>query len=260
MPELTAITQNRSLIITVIAVICFIAELTIPKIDFKKKDKRIAHNIILALLSSISIALISQFTLKNYSSINGLFHYLALSPILQTLLSILILDFFIYIQHRASHKIPIFWKLHRIHHLDRRIDLSSGFRFHTLEIILSFLYKLLLIQIFSIQWQDYLLFEIILTGMSFFTHSNIRMPKKLNRILQFFIVTPSYHLIHHSIKENETNSRYCFFLTIWDKLLGTYSKNEYNSESNIVTGLENHHSESSIDEHKSIWDLLMLKK
>lgn len=138
------------------------------------------------------------------------------------ILSLLILDFAIYVQHWASHKFSILWQIHQVHHSDQDIDVTTAVRFHPIEIGLSMLYKVLLVLLLGIDPFAVLLFEIILNGCAMFNHSNIALPKIVDRLLRLVIVTPDMHRVHHSIERNETDSNYGFNLAIWDRLFGTY--------------------------------------
>jgi sterol desaturase/sphingolipid hydroxylase (fatty acid hydroxylase superfamily) len=154
----------------------------------------------------------------------GLFFRLQLPEYLEIFLSILILDLAIYFQHILFHKISFLWPLHRVHHSDIDLDFTSALRFHPLEIIFSFGYKLLFIYLFGISFLAVLIFEIILNFIAMFNHSNINIHTRFEGILRLFVVTPQMHIIHHSIKKNESDSNFGFNLSIWDRLFKTYTK------------------------------------
>lgn len=165
----------------------------------------------------------------------GLFNNITLPFWITVIISLIIMDMFIYFQHRIFHKIPILWRLHLVHHADLDYDLSTGLRFHPIEIILSMLIKFAIILILGIPIIAVILFEIILNGVAIFNHSNISFPKKLDRILRWFIVTPDMHRVHHSVEIDETNSNFGFNLPWWDRLFNSYR--QQTRATNITIGL-----------------------
>lgn len=154
-------------------------------------------------------------------------------PILATLLAILLLDLAIYLQHRAFHVVPLFWRLHKVHHSDEKIDISTAIRFHPLEIALSLLYKTALIYVFAIPVTAVLLFDVLLNSAAMFNHTNGKMPKKLDKLLRLLLVTPDMHRIHHSVRLQEANSNYGFFLSIWDRLFASYTQTHTDQAINV---------------------------
>ena len=152
----------------------------------------------------------------------GLFNLIPLNSWVVFILSLLLLDLLIYGQHVIMHKVPILWRLHRMHHSELGLDVTSAVRFHPIEIILSMLIKMAFVLIMGIPAAAVIIFEILLNGLALFNHSNIKLPKKLDRLLRSVIVTPEVHWIHHSEKTYETNSNYGFNLIIWDKIFKTY--------------------------------------
>ncbi len=152
----------------------------------------------------------------------GVFNYFDLPFYLVIFLSIIFLDLTIYLQHVMFHAVPVLWNVHRMHHADMDIDVTTGARFHPIEIILSMLIKFSAIIILGAPVLAVVLFEVILNAMAMFNHSNVRMFKGLDSFLRIFVVTPDMHRIHHSIKEDETNSNFGFNLSLWDRIFGTY--------------------------------------
>jgi len=150
------------------------------------------------------------------------------------------LDLAIYIQHVASHHIPILWKLHKVHHADRDIDVTTGIRFHPLEAILSMIYKCLVILLLGPVALSVIIFEIVLNASAMFNHSNLRLPKKLDAVLRILVVTPDSHRVHHSVHASETNSNYGFFLSIWDRLGRTYTAQPRDNHLDMTIGLSNY--------------------
>lgn len=143
---------------------------------------------------------------------------------LSIVIGVLALDLAIYIQHVIFHKYPILWKLHRMHHIDPDLDVTSGTRFHPIEIALSMLIKMGLIVILGPPAVAVLIFELLLNGSAMFNHGNIFIPSGIDRILRGIIVTPDMHRVHHSVIRKETDSNYGFFLSLWDRIFKTYRK------------------------------------
>ena len=152
----------------------------------------------------------------------GLFNYFVAPFWAAVLASVLVMDFFIWIQHVIVHAVPVLWRLHRVHHADLDFDVTTGTRFHTLEILLSMLIKLAVIVLLGPPVLAVVLFEVILNATSMFNHANVRIPATLERFLRLIVVTPDMHRVHHSIEDDETNSNFGFNLPWWDRLFGTY--------------------------------------
>ncbi len=152
----------------------------------------------------------------------GLFNNIEISIGLAAVLSIVIMDFVIYVQHVMVHAIPVLWRLHRVHHADRDFDVTTGARFHTLEIILSMGIKFTTIVLLGPPVFAVIIFEVILNATAMFNHGNIRLPKNIDRVLRLLVVTPDMHRVHHSVEDDETNSNFGFSLPWWDRLFGTY--------------------------------------
>ncbi len=178
----------------------------------------------------------------------GLFNQLSLWLPLSILISILIMDMVIYWQHRIFHRIPLLWRLHRVHHTDIDLDVSSGARFHPIEIILSMLIKISLIVLLGVPAVAVVIFEITLNAAAMFNHANIKLSAKVDPVIRRFIVTPDMHRIHHSIHKNETHSNFGFFLSCWDRWFKSYTPDSKQTQANMTLGLENfrEHSEISL--------------
>jgi len=156
---------------------------------------------------------------------------------LTVILSVVALDFIVYLQHVMFHQVPAFWHLHRMHHTDLDIDLTTGARFHPIEIILSMVIKLTVVIALGLPPVAVVVFEVLLNVMAMFNHGNIYIPSEIDRVLRWFLVTPDMHRIHHSVIPQETNSNYGFNLSWWDRLLGTYRQQPQNGHENIELGL-----------------------
>lgn len=152
----------------------------------------------------------------------GLFNLLAWPPIAVFGVSLIALDFAIYWQHRAFHASALLWRVHRVHHADIGFDTSLGLRFHPLEILPSALFKLGVILALGVSPLAAVTYELVLLAMSLFTHADVALPRRLDRCLSALIVTPDWHRVHHSIHRAETDSNYGNWLSVWDRLFGTY--------------------------------------
>jgi len=152
----------------------------------------------------------------------GIMNFLKLPYLLNVIASVILLDFIIYLQHVVFHAAPAFWRLHMIHHADLDFDVTTGTRFHPIEILLSMIIKSGAILALGPPVLGVLLFEILLNGTAMFNHSNLKLPERWDSVLRLFVVTPDMHRVHHSVFPNETNSNFGFNSPWWDRLLGTY--------------------------------------
>ncbi|WP_372884358.1 sterol desaturase family protein [Shimia sp.] len=152
----------------------------------------------------------------------GLFNRVELWPWAETLLAILIFDLAIWAQHLVTHKVPLLWRLHRVHHTDRDFDVTTAIRFHPVEIALSMLLKIALVYALGPSALAVILFEILLNGTAMFNHANLALPRRLDAALRLVMVTPDMHRVHHSVHRAEHDSNYGFALSLWDRLFGTY--------------------------------------
>lgn len=168
----------------------------------------------------------------------GLFNVLDLPLWLAVLLSILLLDLAIYLQHVLFHAVPSLWRLHRMHHADLEFDVTTGLRFHPVEIVLSMVIKLAIVAALGAPAVAVLLFEVLLNATALFNHANIRLPAGLDRVLRWVVVTPDMHRVHHSVIPAETNSNFGFNLPWWDRLLGTYRAQPKAGHDGMTIGIE----------------------
>ncbi|MCG8040162.1 MAG: sterol desaturase family protein [Candidatus Thiodiazotropha endolucinida] len=152
----------------------------------------------------------------------GLLNEVQLPFWLSVIIAVTLMDMVIYLQHVMVHAVPALWRLHRVHHADPDYDLTTGARFHPIEILLSMLIKITTIAALGPPVIAVLIFEVILNGMAMFNHGNVSLPKPLDRLLRWLVVTPDMHRVHHSVIPGETNSNFGFNLSIWDRLMGTY--------------------------------------
>ena len=168
----------------------------------------------------------------------GLFNVLDLPLWLAVPLSILLLDLAIYLQHVLFHAVPGLWRLHRMHHADLEFDVTTGLRFHPVEIVLSMVIKLAVVAALGAPAVAVLLFEVLLNATALFNHANIRLPKGVDRVLRWVMVTPDMHRVHHSVIPAETNSNFGFNLPWWDRLLGTYRAQPKAGHEGMTIGIE----------------------
>lgn len=168
----------------------------------------------------------------------GLFNIFEAPTWVAVLASIIILDLAIYLQHVMFHAVPALWRLHRMHHADQAIDVTTGLRFHPIEILMSMGVKLAVVLALGPPAVAVLVFEVILNATAMFNHSNVRIPLNIDRILRLFVVTPDMHRVHHSIDRAETDSNYGFNLPWWDRLLGTYTAQPRKGHEDMTIGIE----------------------
>ena len=152
----------------------------------------------------------------------GLFSRLEWPGWVEFALTFVIFDFAIWLQHLISHKIPVLWRLHRVHHTDRDMDVTTAIRFHPIEIALSMVLKIGLVYALGASVAVVIAFEVVLNGAAMFNHGNVRMPAAVERGLRWLIVTPDMHRVHHSVDRTEHDANYGFNLSVWDRIFGTY--------------------------------------
>lgn len=174
----------------------------------------------------------------------GLFNRLALPDLLASVLCFLALDLLIYGQHALFHHVPFFWRLHRVHHADPDFDVTTGIRFHPIEILLSMGIKLAFVVALGISPAVVIVFEIVLNATSLFNHGNVRLPDKLDRALRQIMVTPDMHRVHHSVIRSETDSNFGFNLSIWDRIFGTYCAQPLHGHIGMEIGLPEYRGEA----------------
>ena len=167
----------------------------------------------------------------------GVLNHLSVPFWPSVLIGVLFLDLVIYLQHVMFHMLPLFWRLHGMHHTDLDIDVTSGLRFHPLEIYLSMLIKLAAVAALGVPALAVLVFEVLLNGTSMFSHGNIRLREGLDRLLRLFVVTPDMHRVHHSVIIRETNSNFGFNFPWWDRIFGTYRPQPAMGHDGMTIGL-----------------------
>ena len=206
------------------------------------KPTRWANNLCLVFLNAVTARLLFPLGAVGVAMIAeshgwGLFNNLDLPLGFAVVLAVIALDFAIYLQHVLFHAVPVLWRLHMVHHGDLDVDVSTGLRFHTLEIVLSAGIKAAAVVLLGAPAMAVLAFEVLLNATSMFNHANVRLPGWLDRVLRLVIVTPDMHRVHHSTKSLETNSNFGFNLPWWDFLLGTYRAQPAGGHANMSLGL-----------------------
>jgi sterol desaturase/sphingolipid hydroxylase (fatty acid hydroxylase superfamily) len=182
-------------------------------------------------LVPVGLALLAK---KNGWGLLNIFH----APHLLTVITgVIVLDLVIYLQHVLFHAVPVLWRLHMMHHADLDFDVTTGLRFHPIEIILSGCIKLTAVVLIGPPAIAVLIFEILLNGTSMFNHGNIRVPLDIDRLLRLLVVTPEMHRVHHSVVIKETNSNFGFSFPWWDRLLGTYREQPAAGHKGMTIGL-----------------------
>jgi sterol desaturase/sphingolipid hydroxylase (fatty acid hydroxylase superfamily) len=197
-------------------------------------------------ITAVGLALFAQATGW------GLFNALAVSGWLAVISSVILLDLAIYLQHVLFHAVPALWRLHRMHHADLAFDVSTGVRFHPIEILLSMVIKLTMVAALGAPALGVLLFEVLLNATSMFNHGNVRMPERLDRVLRWIVVTPDMHRVHHSATPRETNSNFGFNLPWWDRLFGTYRAQPAAGHDAMIIGIEQFRDSGELRLHRML--------
>jgi len=243
----------RLLFTVTIFTVMMIWEIIFPRRKLNtNKIRRWSMNIFITLFNSILVKIIFpllpvSLALLAQKNNWGIFNNIQLPYELVFILSIVFFDFIIYLQHVMFHSLPILWRLHMMHHIDLDIDVTTALRFHPIEIIISAIIKLAVIMIIGPPVLSVLVFEIILNGTAMFNHSNVKMPRWLDRIIRLVIVTPDMHRIHHSVTIRETNSNFGFNLSWWDKLFGTYRSEPFLTHETMSIGHSLYRNEKQLN-------------
>ena len=176
----------------------------------------------------------------------GVFHWWTAPPGTAWLATLLVLDFAIYLQHVTFHAVPLFWRLHRVHHADRGFDASTGLRFHPIEIVISIGLKAAVVVLLGAPPWAVVAFEVLLNASSLFNHGNVAIPEPVDRRLRWLVVTPDMHRIHHSNRVAETNSNFGFSVSWWDRLCGTYRRDPALGQLGLEIGLTDYQRSLSL--------------
>ncbi len=182
----------------------------------------------------------------------GLFNIIDAPPWLAVAVSVVLLDLLIYGQHVFVHFVPVLWRLHRMHHADLDFDVTTGARFHPLEIIFSIFIKMAAVAVLGAPAAAVLIFEVVLNATSMFNHANVNLPVALDRVLRWVVVTPDMHRVHHSVIRHETNSNFGFNLPWWDRLFGTYRDQPRDGHDGMTIGIDEFRNPGELHLHKML--------
>ena len=210
---------------------------------------RWSTNLGLVVIDSLAVRLLVPLAAVGVAALAadkgfGLLHWLVLPDWLAFVVALLLLDFAIWFQHLAAHKVPLLWRLHRVHHADIDIDVSTALRFHPLEILASMLWKMAVVAAIGAPVSAVIAFEVILNAMAMFNHGNVALPRPLDTVLRLLVVTPDMHRVHHSVIQAETDSNYGFNLSLWDRLFRTYVATPEKGHDGMTIGLAEYQSEA----------------
>lgn len=223
----------------------FFAPRRAPKVS---KLLRWGNNLALIFLNSFLLRLLfpaAAVGMALFTSQHGwgIFNYFDINPVIEIVISIIVMDLVIYLQHVLIHAVPSLWRLHRVHHADIDYDVTTGARFHPIEIILSMLIKFATITVLGPAVVAVIIFEVLLNAMAMFNHGNVSLPPMLDKVLRIFIVTPDMHRVHHSIEDNETNSNFGFNISLWDRIFGTYLDQPRHGHTDMTIGIRHFNTE-----------------
>jgi len=228
-------------------------ELALPRRVLREaKLTRWSNNLVLVALNTIVLRVLFPTTAVGLAVAvgengTGLLTHFAVPYPLAVMLAILFLDFVIYLQHLMFHAVPALWRLHRMHHADLDFDVTTGARFHPIEIALSMLIKFAAIALLGPPAVAVLVFEVVLNATAMFNHANVRIPLAWDRVLRWIVVTPDMHRVHHSIDAPETNSNFGFNLPWWDRLFGTYRAQPAAGHEQMTIGI------GQFRTHRDLW-------
>jgi sterol desaturase/sphingolipid hydroxylase (fatty acid hydroxylase superfamily) len=232
--------------LTLFAVLAALETLAPRRVRRQKRSSRWVTNWGITLLNTLTLRalafalpLLAVGAAIDASALGwGLFNALDWPLWIEVILVVLFLDFAIWLQHLVTHKVPVLWRLHRVHHADVDMDVTTAIRFHPVEIALSMLLKIGLVYLLGPAAVAVVIFEILLNGTAMFNHSNLRLPLWLDAGLRRALVTPDMHRVHHSVHRSEHDSNYGFSLSIWDRLFGTYIAQPVKGHDDMMVGLE----------------------
>jgi sterol desaturase/sphingolipid hydroxylase (fatty acid hydroxylase superfamily) len=232
--------------------------------DLKQvRGVRWLNNISLALIASVITRLILPISLVSFAlvcqdSAWGLFNqafFLNFNSLIIFIISLILFDCIIYWQHRIFHYVPFLWRLHKVHHSDQSFDVTTGIRFHPLEILLSIAIKFSVVFIFGLSAESIIVFEVLLNALALFNHSNVKIPLGIDYYLRKLVVTPDMHRVHHSQIPSETNSNFGFNISLWDRVFGSYQDQPSLGHDDIEIGLKEY---DNSDQPKQLSSLLLM--
>ena len=253
----------RLAVFLVVFLVMALIELAWPKRKLiVSKEKRWLTNLGISVTASLVLRLMAMLAVPVaaiaaafYAQAHGigLLNNVAWPEWLKIVVALLALDLAIWAQHLASHKVPLFWRLHQVHHADRDIDVTTAVRFHPVEIALSMLWKIVVVVPLGASPLAVFLFEVILNACALFNHANIALPAWLDGALRLFVVTPDMHRVHHSVLRREHNTNYGFNLSVWDQLFRTYTAQPEAGHQGMTIGLTPYQSEAPTRFGWSLW-------
>jgi sterol desaturase/sphingolipid hydroxylase (fatty acid hydroxylase superfamily) len=217
------------------------------------KAVRWANNLGLVVLNTVLLRLLFPAAAVGVAAFTssqgwGLLNHFHVPYVVAVILSVVAMDFIIYLQHVMVHAVPALWRLHRVHHADLDYDVTTGARFHPIEIILSMLIKFATIVVLGPPIIAVIIFEILLNATAMFNHGNIHIPKGIDRVVRWFIVTPDMHRVHHSVEDDEANSNFGFNLPWWDRLFGTYRDQPRGGHIDMTIGIHKFRDPKQVDQ------------
>ncbi|RJQ14243.1 MAG: sterol desaturase family protein [Nitrospiraceae bacterium] len=218
-------------------------ERTTPRRELvTSKGRRWFSNLSISIIDSVSVRWTIPVAATGMAILSaergwGIFHMMEIPGPAAGLITLAVLDLIIYLQHFMFHHVPLFWRVHRMHHTDLDIDVTTGVRFHPFEILLSMGIKIAAVAALGPPPWSILVFEVLLNATSLFNHSNVFIPSGFDRVLRLLVVTPDMHRVHHSVIIKETNSNFGFNFPWWDRLFGTYRAQPVKGHTGMVIGL-----------------------
>ena len=206
------------------------------------RTSRWTNHLLLSFINTLLVRLVIPLTVAAYALILeskgiGLLNWVPLPYWIAVIAGVVLMDLAIYAQHVYFHKLNFFWRFHRMHHTDLDFDVTTGIRFHPIEIVISMVIKFAVVSVLGPPALAFIIFEILLNATSMFNHANVQIPLALDRVLRCFIVTPDMHRVHHSIAKQETDSNFGFNLPWWDRLFGTYRSQPAEGHLKMTIGL-----------------------
>jgi sterol desaturase/sphingolipid hydroxylase (fatty acid hydroxylase superfamily) len=209
------------------------------------KAMRWSSNLGLVALNTVLLRLVFPLAAAGVAAFGvahgwGLLNHFPVPLWLALPLAVIVLDFVIWLQHVMLHAVPALWRLHQVHHADPDYDLTTGARFHPIEIGLSMLVKFAAVSVLGPPVLAVVIFEVLLNATAMFNHGNIRLPAALDRVLRWLVVTPDMHRVHHSVEVDEANANFGFNLPWWDRLFGTYRAQPRAGHEAMPIGLRGH--------------------
>jgi sterol desaturase/sphingolipid hydroxylase (fatty acid hydroxylase superfamily) len=242
----TGIAVRIAVFVGVLAVLAGLERLAPRRPLVQPKSRRWVTNLSLVVIDTLTVRALA-FALPILAVVAavdagqlglGLFNRLGWPVWLELVLAVLIFDFAIWLQHLITHKVPLFWRFHRVHHADRDFDVTTALRFHPVEIAASSALKVGLVYLIGPSALAVILFEILLNATAMFNHANLRLPLALDRAVRLVLVTPDMHRVHHSVHRHEHDSNYGFSLSIWDRIFRTYIPQPAAGHDDMTVGLQ----------------------